>query len=136
MALVRSADKAKFTTADSLNQASVRVIKNPGGTNEAYVLANLKAAQVATHDKNAEIPALIADGKGDVMITETYEALHYAKADPRLHAAFINAPLTPVNTLGFMLPTDDADYVRVMDFVWGLVDSRGAVKQAADKWLK
>ena len=136
VALVRSADKAKFTTADSLNQASVRVIKNPGGTNEAYVLANLKAAQVATHDKNAEIPALIADGKGDVMITETYEALHYAKADPRLHAAFINAPLTPVNTLGFMLPTDDADYVRVMDFVWGLVDSRGAVKQAADKWLK
>ena len=136
VALVRSADKAKFTTADSLNQSSVRVIKNPGGTNEAYVLANLKAAQVATHDKNAEIPALIADGKGDVMITETYEALHYAKADPRLHAAFINAPLTPVNTLGFMLPTDDADYVRVMDFVWGLVDSRGAVKQAADKWLK
>lgn len=136
VALVRTADKAKFTTAESLNQPSVRVIKNPGGTNEAYVLANLKAAQVATHDKNAEIPALIADGKGDVMITETYEALHYAKADPRLHAAFINAPLTPVNTLGFMLPTDDADYVRVMDFVWGLVDSRGAVKQAADKWLK
>ena len=136
VALVRSADKAKFTTADSLNQPTVRVIKNPGGTNETYVLANLKAAQVATHDKNAEIPALIADGKGDVMITETYEALHYAKADPRLHAAFINAPLTPVNTLGFMLPSDDADYVRVMDFVWGLMDSRGGVKQAADKWLK
>ena len=136
VALVRSADKAKFTTADSLNQPTVRVIKNPGGTNEAYVLANLKAAQVATHDKNAEIPALIAEGKGDVMITETYEALHYAKADPRLHAAFIDAPLTPKNTLGFMLPTDDADYVRVMDFVWGLVDSRGGVKQAADKWLK
>ena len=136
VALVRTADKAKFTTAESLNQPSVRVIKNPGGTNEAYVLANLKAAQVATHDKNAEIPALIAEGKGDVMITETYEALHYAKADPRLHAAFIDAPLTPKNTLGFMLPTDDADYVRVMDFVWGLVDSRGGVKQAADKWLK
>jgi len=114
----------------------VRVIKNPGGTNETYVLANLKAAQVSTHDKNAEIPALIADGKGDVMITETYEALHYAKADPRLHAAFVDAPLTPKNYLGFMLPTDDADYVRVMGFVWGLVDSRGTIKQAADKWLK
>ena len=50
VALVRSADKAKFTTADSLKQPGVRVIKNPGGTNEAYVLANLKAAQVATHD--------------------------------------------------------------------------------------
>ena len=136
VALVRSADKARFTSVDAMNQPGVRVIKNPGGTNETYVLANLKAAQVSTHDKNAEIPALIAEGKGDVMITETYEALHYAKADPRLHAAFIDAPLTPKNTLGFMLPTDDADYVRVMDFVWGLVDSRGGVKQAADKWLK
>ena len=70
------------------------------------------------------------------MITETYEALHYAKADPRLAAIFIDAPLTPTNTLGFLMPKDDADYTRVMQFVWGLVDSRGAVKQAADKWLK
>ena len=136
VALVRTADKAKFSTAESLNQPSVRVIKNPGGTNEAFVLANLKAAQVSTHDKNAEIPGLIAEGKGDVMITETYEALFYAKADPRLSAAFVETPLTPKNYLGFMLPTDDADYVRVMDFVWGLVDSRGGVKQVADKWLK
>lgn len=136
VALVRSADKARFTTADALNQPGVRVIKNPGGTNEAYVLANLKAAQVATHDKNAEIPGLIAEGKGDVMITETYEALHYARVDTRLHAAFVDAPLTPKNYLGFMVPTDDADYTRVMGFVWGLMESRGAIKQAADKWLK
>ncbi|NMM82021.1 cyclohexadienyl dehydratase [Acidovorax sp. SRB_14] len=136
VALVRSADKAQFNAPQDLNKASVRVIKNPGGTNEAYVLENLKAAQVSTHDKNAEIPALIAEGKGDVMITETYEALVYSKADPRLHSAFMDAPLTPQSYLGFMLPKDDADYTRVMGFVWGQVDSRGALKQAADKWLK
>ena len=136
VALVRAADKAKFTSVDAMNQPGVRVIKNPGGTNETYVLANLKAAQVSTHDKNAEIPALIAVGKGDVMITETYEALHYARVDTRLHAAFVDAPLTPKNYLGFMVPTDDADYTRVMGFVWGLIESRGAIKQAADKWLK
>ncbi len=136
VALVRAADQGKFRSVADLNQPGVRVIKNPGGTNEAFVLQNLKAAQVATHDKNAEIPALIAEGQGDVMITETYEALHYARTDPRLAAIFIDAPLTPVNTLGFLLPKDDADYTRVMQFVWGLMDSRGAVKQAADKWLK
>ncbi len=136
VALVRAADKDKFRALADLNQPGVRVIKNPGGTNETFVLENLKAAQVGTHEKNAEIPALIAEGKGDVMITETYEALHYAKADPRLYAAFIAQPLTPPNTLGFMLPKDDADYSRVMEFVWSLVDSRGGVKQAADKWLK
>ena len=136
VALVRQADKAKFASPESLNQANVRVIKNPGGTNEAFVLDKLKAAQVSTHEKNAEIPALIAEGKGDVMITETYEALHYSKADSRLYAAFIDAPLTPTNYLGFMTPTDDADYTRVMGFVWDLLDKRGALKQVADKWLK
>lgn len=136
VALVRTADKAKFNKPDDLNQASVRVIKNPGGTNEAYVLDKLKAAQVSTHDKNAEIPALIAEGKGDAMITETYEALYYSKADPRLHAAYLAAPLTPTNYLGFMLPADDADYSRVMGFVWGLLDNRGALKQVSDKWLQ
>ncbi|RYF50820.1 MAG: cyclohexadienyl dehydratase, partial [Comamonadaceae bacterium] len=60
----------------------------------------------------------------------------YSKADPRLHAAFLDAPLTPKSYLGFMLPKDDADYTRVMNFVWGQVDSRGVLKQAADKWLK
>jgi len=136
VALVRAADKAKFTKPEDLNQASVRVIKNPGGTNEAYVLQNLKAAQVSTHEKNAEIPALIAEGKGDVMITETYEALHYSKADPRLYAAYLDAPLTPKNWLGFMLPADDADYTRVMGFVWDLLDKRGDLQQVSGKWLK
>ena len=136
VALVRAADKAKYTSVDAMNQPTVRVIKNPGGTNEAFVLENLKAAEVSTHEKNAEIPALIAEGKGDVMITETYEALVYAKADPRLHAAFIDTPLTPPSKLGFMLPADDTDYLRVMNFVWDQLETRGALRQAADKWLK
>ena len=116
VALVRKAEAGKYKTAASLNQPNVRVIKNPGGTNEAYVLANLPKAQISTHDKNAEIPALIAEGKGDVMITETYEALHYAHADKRLHAAFLQQPLTPVNQLGFLYPKDDADFSRVLEF--------------------
>ncbi len=136
VALVRAADRSKYMSPEDLNKPNVRVIKNPGGTNEAYVLDKLKLAQVSTHDKNAEIPAMIADGKGDVMITETYEALYYSKADPRLHAAFIDAPLTPKNQLGFMIPTDDADYSRIMEFAWEVLDARGQLKQASDKWLK
>lgn len=136
VALVRAADKDRFKSLQDLNQPGVHVIKNPGGTNEAFVLQNLKSAQVSTHDKNAEIPAMIADGKGDVMITETYEALHYAKADPRLAAIFVNAPLTPTNWLGLLLPADDADYLREMDFAWDLLDRRGTLKAIDDKWLK
>lgn len=136
VALVRTADKDRFKSLKDLNQAGLRVIKNPGGTNEAFVLQNLKAAQVSTHDKNIAIPAMIADGKGDVMITETYEALHYAKGDPRLATIFVDAPLTPTDWLGFLLPADDADYLREMDFAWNLLTQRGTLKTIDDKWLK
>lgn len=136
VALIRATDKAKYRRAEDLNQPNVRVIKNPGGTNEQYVLANLGKANIATHPKNAEIPSLISAGKGDVMITETYEALLYAKKDPRLHAAFIEQPLTKVNTLGFMLQKDDPDFVRTMQFIWQLLDTQGSLKKTEDAWLK
>lgn len=135
VALVRKDQASKYKSVDDLNQPSVHVIKNPGGTNEAFVLENLKQAKVSTHEKNAEIPALIADGKGDVMITETYEALHYSNADPRLAALFVENPLTPENELGFMLPVDDADYLRVMKFAWDLLDEREILDDAEDRWL-
>lgn len=136
VALVRKDEASKYKSADDLNQSSVHVIKNPGGTNEIYVLENLKEAEVSTHDKNAEIPALIAEGKGDVMITETYEALHYSKADPRLAAKFVDNPLTPKSYLGFILPVDDSDYVRVMHFVWNLLDERDILEDAEERWLE
>ncbi|MDR2945587.1 MAG: transporter substrate-binding domain-containing protein [Candidatus Adiutrix sp.] len=136
VALIRAADKGKFTTPESLNQPEVRVIKNPGGTNEKYVLDNLTKATVSTHEKNAEIPGLIAEGKGDVMITETYEALLYAQKDPRLFAAFVDNPLTPANTLGFMIQSDDPDFVRMMDFLWVTRELRGEMTANQAKWLK
>lgn len=136
VALVRKDQAANYNSVDDLNQASVHVIKNPGGTNEKFVLEHLTNAQVSTHEQNAEIPGLIAEGKGDVMITETYEALHYAKADSRLAARFIDDPLTPKSYLGFMLPADDPDYLRVMEFVWDLLDERDVLDDAEERWLE
>ncbi|MDR2528101.1 MAG: transporter substrate-binding domain-containing protein [Synergistaceae bacterium] len=136
VALIRAEDKEKFTTPDSLNQKSVRVIKNPGGTNEKYVNENLTKSTVATHEKNAEIPGLIAEGKGDVMITDTHEALLYSKKDSRLAVAFLENPLTIVAYKGFMLQTDDPEFVRVMRFIWRELESRGELAKCADTWLK
>ena len=136
VALIRVEDRDKFTTPESLNQPDVRGIKNPGGTNEKYVLEHLTKARISTHEKNAEIPGLIAEGRGDVMITETYEALLYAKKDPRLFAAFIDHPLTAANTLGFMIQNDDPDFVRVMNFLWATRELRGEMEECQAKWLK
>jgi cyclohexadienyl dehydratase len=96
----------------------------------------LTKSKVTTHDKNAEIPGLIADGKGDVMITDTHEALLYSKKDNRLAVAFLDVPLTTVAYKGFMLQIDDPDFVRVMKFIWDELQLRGDLDGCAEKWLK
>ncbi|MDR1741562.1 MAG: transporter substrate-binding domain-containing protein [Synergistaceae bacterium] len=136
VALIRVDMKDKLNTPESLNQPNVRVIKNPGGTNEKYVDANLTKAKVTTHDKNAEIPAMIAEGKGDVMITDTLEAILYSKQDNRLYVAFIENPLTPIDYKGFMLKIDDSDFLRVMNFAWDQLRLRGELDRLADVWLR
>lgn len=135
VALVNVKNKDRFKKPEDLNQPDVRVIKNPGGTNEQYVLNNLKKAKVSTHDKNYEIPGMIAAGQGDVMITETAEALQYTRKYKELHAAYLDKPLTPVNYMGFMLPVDDADYTRAMNYAWDLLDRRGELERLEDKWI-
>lgn len=137
VALVPAAKADQFTTPESLNQPDVRVIKNPGGTNEKYVLDHLTKAQVTTHDANHEIPGLIAEGKGDVMITETMEAKLYVKKYPgKLHAAFLDHPLTPTSVMGFWMPADDAEYVRVMQYLWDITGVRGERAALEKKWLE
>ena len=137
VALINIKNKNKFKSVNDINQPNVRVIKNPGGTNEAFVLKNLTRAKISTHEKNYEIPELIAAGKGDVMITENAEAKLYAKKFPKqLYAAFLDKPLTPVNYMGFLMPTDDADYTRAMNFAWDLLARRGELKKIEKKWME
>ena len=66
--LCRKADAKKFTSEADLNKNSVRVMVNPGGTNEKFALSNLPNCTLLVHPQNAEIPALIAEGKADVII--------------------------------------------------------------------
>lgn len=136
VALVNAAKINQFKKPEDLDKPDVRVIKNPGGTNEAYVLEHMPHAQISTHEKNAEIPGLIAEGKGDVMITETAEAKIYVKKfQGKLAAAYMDHPLTPLNEMGFWMPKDDPDFVRVMGHLWHLVDLRGGLAEAENDWL-
>ncbi|MDL2313999.1 transporter substrate-binding domain-containing protein [Desulfovibrio sp. OttesenSCG-928-C14] len=136
VALMRKEHKDRFTSVEAMNQPDVRVIKNPGGTNETFALTHLSKARISTHQYNAEIPGLIAEGKGDIMITENDEAISHVKKDPRLHAGFLDKPLTPINFKGFMLQKDDRDFVRVMNYLWDLLERRGKLAEAKAKWLE
>lgn len=98
VALVRKAAADQFPTPESLNRPGVRVVKNPGGTNERWVDEHLPNAHVSLCTVNEAIPGLVADGMADVMITDDFEARWYASHDRRLTVLFDSDPyeLSPV----------------------------------------
>ena len=69
-----------------MDQPGVRVIVNPGGTNERFVNANVRSATIVRHPENREIFAKLIDGSADVMITDRAEALWQSARETELCA--------------------------------------------------
>ena len=69
--LCRKDEAKKYKSLADLDKPEVRVMINPGGTNEKFAHANLHQAKIIVHNDNADIPRQIAEGNADIMITET-----------------------------------------------------------------
>lgn len=72
-AIARCKDAEKFKSLDAIDQPSVRVIVNPGGTNEKFVDENIKLATKVLHMDNRSIFSQLVRGRADVMITDRIE---------------------------------------------------------------
>jgi cyclohexadienyl dehydratase len=72
--LARCADARKYPDLAAVDQPDVRVIVNPGGTNEAYVRANIHRARIVVSPDNRAVFGALDQGSADVMITDDVEA--------------------------------------------------------------
>ena len=133
--LCRKADAKKFRTVSDLNRPEVRIMINPGGTNEKFARANLPQAQLIVHNENADIPRQIAEGKADVMITETVEAAQYIKKDSRLAAPLINAPF-PRHSCGILMEKGDQEWLNYTNFVLAELRMDGTMAKLEEKYLR
>ena len=133
--LCRTKDAKKFRGLDDINRPEVRVMINPGGTNEKFAHANLKRATLIVHEKNAEIPRLIAEGKADIMITETVEAAQYIRLDKRLAAPLMDAPFTR-HSCGILMAKGDQEFLNYINFVLAELRMDGTLAKLEAKYLK
>ena len=90
--IARCTDKDKFQTIAQIDQPGVRVVVNPGGTNERFARANLKNAEIKVHNDNVSIFKEIAAGNVDLMMTDSSETLYQQKLDPTLCAIHPEKP--------------------------------------------
>ncbi len=133
--LCRKEDAKKFQSLADIDKPEVRVMINPGGTNEKFAHANLKNVQLIVHQKNAEIPALIAEGKADIMITEVVEANHYVRLDNRLAAPMVDRPFT-LHSCGALMMKGDQEFLNYINFVFAELRMNGTMAKLEEKYLK
>ncbi|MDB5633295.1 MAG: amino acid transporter [Tardiphaga sp.] len=80
--IARCADKERFGTIAEIDQPGVRVIVNPGGTNERFARAQIKNAEITVYNDNVRIFDEIAQGHADLMMTDASETKYQQKLHP------------------------------------------------------
>jgi cyclohexadienyl dehydratase len=104
-AIARCADRDRFASLAAIDQPGVKVLVNPGGTNERFDHANLRRADIVPYPDNTRIFEQLASGLGDLMITDGVEAKLQQKLHPELCAIHPDQPFD-FGELGYLLPRD------------------------------
>lgn len=131
--IVRCGDEQKYDTIDEINRKGVKVIVNPGGTNERFAQAKLPNADVTLFPDNTKIFDEIAAGRADVMVTDKIEVQWQAARNPRLCAAMKGA--FNLTEKAYVMPQDEA-LLKAVDAWLDKVQADGTLKATLDRYLK
>jgi cyclohexadienyl dehydratase len=124
----------KFQTIADINKPDVRVIVNPGGSNEKFAKTNLTKAHIITHENNIGIFKEVAEGRADVFVTEAAEAKVQSKLNPTLCPVNPDKPLQYAE-MGYLLPSGDMRFKLFVDQWLHLSKASGEYAKLADKWV-
>lgn len=132
--LIRKVDEGRFKTLADIDRKGVKVAVNPGGTNEKFVKAHIKNAQIVVIPKNLDIPGKIAAGEVDVMITDNVEAMLVAAHNPKLYAVSPDKTFTR-DDFGYMVPRDDQAFLNWANLFIHQMKVKGEFDMLKKKWI-
>ncbi|MBQ6962467.1 MAG: transporter substrate-binding domain-containing protein [Paludibacteraceae bacterium] len=131
--LCRASEADKYKSIADIDRLEVRVMVNPGGLNEKFANASLPHATIIVHQKNEEIPSLVADGDADVMITEITEAPYYVQTDTRLAAPLLGEPFTH-GEIGVLMRKGQDDLLQLVNDVISQMKQDGSLRRLHEKY--
>ena len=131
--IARCEDAQKYQTLADIDRPDVRLIVNPGGTNERFVRAHAAHAKLTLFSDNVTIFDRIVAGDADVMITDAIEARLQQRLHPRLCAIHPDAPFD-FSEKAVLLPRDAVLKAYVDQWLHQAIES-GAFARANEQWL-
>jgi cyclohexadienyl dehydratase len=133
-AITRCELAARFDSLDAIDQAGVRAIVNPGGTNQKFAQTHLNKATVATFPDNATIFDEIAAGRADVMITDASEVRQQVKRHAGLCQVSAKEPFL-FGEKAYLLPRDDGVWLEYVNQWLRIQDANGFLNQTLKHWV-
>ena len=131
--LCRASESKRYKSLSDLDKPEVKVMVNPGGLNEKFAHENLSHSSIIVHQKNEEIPTLVAEGKADVMITEITEAPYYVQADSRLAAPLLSKPFNH-GEIGLLMRKGQDDLLQVVNDIIRKMKRNGTLRRLKKEW--
>lgn len=131
--LCRRSDADRYRSLEDIDKPEVRVMVNPGGTNERLAREKLAHATIIVHQNNLEIPGLIAEGAADIMITEITEAPYHVRMDERLAAPLIDRPFNH-GFIGALMRKGQDDLLDAVNMVIRRMKADGSLRKLHEKY--
>lgn len=134
-ACVRCADLEKFSSLAAIDTAGVKVAVNPGGTNEAFDRANLKAATIVLVPDNNAVYKAVMDGDADAMISDVVEVELQVRLHPGM-LCIVNPDATfTFEELGYMVGRDVV-WNQYLDMFVHIQLGSGNWNRTLEKWME
>jgi cyclohexadienyl dehydratase len=105
--IARCTDRELYTSISAINRANVRVVVNPGASNEEFARTNFAQATLTVHTDNVTVFDEILAGRADVMVTDGIEVDHQAFIHKELCPTAVPAAFTHLEKAYWQQPDRD-----------------------------
>ncbi|WP_392565202.1 transporter substrate-binding domain-containing protein [Utexia brackfieldae] len=131
VALAACQSVGKVSSLAAINQPQVKVVVNPGGTNETFVNQHIQQAEVIRVKNNIDNLQALRDKRADMMVTDLIEANYYQHNEPGILC--LGTPKPFAGTESFKVYMTQKENIRLMDEInhWIPTSDKSAL---ANKW--
>jgi cyclohexadienyl dehydratase len=132
--IVRAADAGRYATIDQINRPGVRVIVNPGGTNEAFARTHFPAAHLIVWPDNMTMVDQLDRGRADVFVTDSVEGRYRVRQHPGLRVLHPDRPFDSSGKIFLLRRNDPLLAAEVDGWLAGQL-ATGGVNRSFDAWI-